>query len=209
MRAAWDESEARGLEVETQLGIQFCHGLSVNFTARAAVVRVPESICWDAQLTIWASGGVAQYEANQFLHTVTTGGVGMRQIDDLVAQTQHARRRRFKRSLGERMVPGEGSHLRAFADETIAIVATLTIFCDMILEPVALLPHHATCMRLLFTIQCIVLMGDYALPHLQFLDELLESHHLFFWSSIQSAPKTKAASYATLGEAVAAISQGS
>ena len=25
VRAAWDESEARGLEVEMLLGIQFCH----------------------------------------------------------------------------------------------------------------------------------------------------------------------------------------
>jgi hypothetical protein len=57
VRAAWGAGDDRGEEIGMQLGIAFEGGFNVNFTPRAPIVRVPESICWDAQHTIWASGG--------------------------------------------------------------------------------------------------------------------------------------------------------
>ena len=59
-------------------------------------------------------------------------------------------------------------------------MAVLTGFCDMVLTPASSLPAHATTMRMLFTIQCLVLLGDSALPRMQFLDELLEAHQDLF-----------------------------
>ena len=191
VREAWDDSEDSGQRKEMELGIVFENGLNVNFTPRAPVLRVPECILWDAQHSIWASGGVAQYEGNQLMHETKSAGVRWPLIDSFVRQTRHPGGTRFRRSLSERVTSGVDKHMRAFAGEMICVVAALTLVCDMILTPAAVLPAHATCMRMLFTTQFIALMGDSGLPHMQLLDELLEAHQVLFLALYPSCAKPK------------------
>ena len=85
---------------------------------------------------------------------------------------------RWTRPLADRVVLGEGSHVRAFAGETILLVAALTVLSDMVLPPASVLSAYATAMRMLVTIQCLVLAG--AFPHMQLLDELLGARQELF-----------------------------
>jgi hypothetical protein len=191
VRAAWGAGDDRGEEIGMQLGIAFEGGFNVNFTPRAPIVRVPESICWDAQHTIWASGGVGQYEVNQFLRAVSLGGVAFQHTENFVRQVMHPWRVRWTKPLADRVLLGEATHVKAFAGETIVLVASLTALCDMVLTPAAILEPHATSMRMLFTIQCLVLLGDSSIPHLQLLDELLEAHQAIFLLLYPACAKPK------------------
>ena len=53
--------------LETDLGFSFMEGLSVHYTPRARMLRAPECVLFDAQHTLWASGGITQFECNQFI----------------------------------------------------------------------------------------------------------------------------------------------
>ena len=191
VRNAWNRSPQEGAAMEMQLGIVWNRGRNVLFSARAPVFRVPESLCWDAQHSIWSSGGVGQYVCNQFIHDLTANGLNIPQIDDFIRYVVHPRGEKWKAPLSERIRPGNNKHIRAFAGETVLLITSLTMLCEMVIVPTGQLPGQRLLIQFLFTIQCLILMSDFALPHMDLLDELLEEFHKLFLHFYGACAKPK------------------
>ena len=54
---------------------------SLPYSLRAPMYRLPETVQWDAMQCIWASGGIGQYEVNQFVREVTHQGLPLAQVE--------------------------------------------------------------------------------------------------------------------------------
>ena len=80
--AEWTASPERGAQMELLLGIYHNEGLGLPYSTRAHLYRVPETVQWDAQHCIWASGGIGQYEANGFVQEAVNNGIPLDQIQD-------------------------------------------------------------------------------------------------------------------------------
>ena len=72
----------------------------------------------------------------------------------------------WTRALDMRIVDSPRAHIRAFADETVMLDICLVAFADMVLEPLGIMQEHVLCLRFLFTIQTMLLMGDKVFPAL-------------------------------------------
>ena len=77
----WEVSAERGERMETMLGIYHNGGRGLPYSARAPLYRLPETVQWDAMHCIWASGGIGQYQVNQFVREVTHRGLPLAQVE--------------------------------------------------------------------------------------------------------------------------------
>ena len=77
----WGVSAERGEHMEMMLGIYHNGGRGLPYSLRAPVYRLPETVQWDAMHCIWASGGIGQYEVNQFVREVTRQGLPLAQLE--------------------------------------------------------------------------------------------------------------------------------
>ena len=173
--AAWAQSPARGREAELLYSIHYNDGLSILFSPLARICRVPECVNWDAMHSIWASGGVAQYQINQFAHQMKLCGVSLADFDEF-ARLIRLKGESYRMRLSSRLKRGDDAHLRAFANESLALVTCLTVFSDAVLVPAGVMAEHVQCLRLLYTMQCILFMGDAARQHARLLGILAKQH---------------------------------
>ena len=67
LTVAFAAGPEQGYLLDTHLGIYFNRGLGVPFGDNAHLCRIPECMYLDAQHSIWASGGVAQFHINQII----------------------------------------------------------------------------------------------------------------------------------------------
>jgi hypothetical protein len=182
-----------GERMETSLGIGFHAGRSIPFSPRAPLYRIPECVYWDAMHTLWASGGISQYEANQFLHGVVRNGVRLDMLQNfigtIVLPGGNTNNRRFR--FCQRLVAGDNKHIRAFAGEMLMLVPCLILFSDMVLVPAGVMEPQVACMRLLFTIQVVIMAGDRAADIVDFLDELIWAHHDLYLGLYRACAKPK------------------
>ena len=65
--SVWAGAEDATRDMEQMHGNTYEHGLSLPCCAGAARYRAPACIFWDPMHTIWANGGIGQYDINQFL----------------------------------------------------------------------------------------------------------------------------------------------
>ena len=172
-----------------QLGIYFNEGLGVPLGANAALYRVPECLYFDAQHAIWASGGVAQYEINQFLNETQQRGLQLTTTGEWLKLVRCPGNMRWKPDLARRCPGGNGTHIRGFASEMLLLVSCLVAFGDAALTDA--MPAHVACLRFLYTIQVLILMGDRLLAHLALLEELLAAHHDLFLALYGECAKPK------------------
>ena len=185
VRAAWAISAARGGEVETGLGISWLKGRALPFSDRAPLYRIPESVYWDAQHSVWASGGVAQYEVNQFVLEAVRHGVMMGTLQEFlgcVRLPSSFGSKGIKFDLARRLQRGNDTHLKAFASEVLALTPCLLAFGEMVIVGSAMeveeaLRPHVTCLALLYCIQVIVFMGDRSCLVARLFDEIVQAHH--------------------------------
>ena len=75
------------------------------------------------------------------------------------------------------MVGGDNKHLRGFACELLMLVPGLLVVSSMVLQPTDTMGAHVMCLQMMYTIQCLILAGNDALPYLTLLDDLLDAHH--------------------------------
>ena len=170
-------------ELQTSIGFNYePKGLlwsDIRFT-----VAIPRSIYWDGMHSVYASGGVAAREINQFLRRVKDH-CRLQDLDsitrDIVTFPKTLPRLNLK--LSERVVDkDDGVSLRAFASETIQVLTVLTVFCVEWLEPKALLLEEVECLKLMAQIDQMLRRGDAVArtPAIERLDELIEDHHRRF-----------------------------
>ena len=171
VKTAWTESRARGEEVETSLGI------SRDACLTSPLYRVPVSVYWDPMHCLWASGGLGQYEINQWLREVRRHGVPWATLQGFVLQVKVPGPTRCNVQLEQRYVGGPTFHLRGFAAEMLVIVPWLIAFGDMVLAPGGLMFAHMACLRLLYDIQVIIMLGDAAHRIVGLLVQIVAAHH--------------------------------
>ena len=194
VRGAWAESAIRGREMETLLGISWLEGRALPFSDRAPLYRIPESVYWDAQHSVWASGGIAQYECNQFIQHVIGFGIIPDALQTFLRQVHLPKASgspHIRCDVMRRLARGDGAHIRGFASELLCLVPCLVAFADMVLTPIEALTPHATCLRLLYTFQTIIMQGDRARDVVRLLDEIIDAHHELYLLLYPSCGKPK------------------
>jgi len=99
---------------------------------------------------------------------------------------------RWRRPLQQRLGPNNNSsHIRAFASETLQLVEIFVAFADMVLEPAGIMPGHVLCLRFLYTIQVIIMLGDEACNHIDRFEDLLSAHHTLYMQLYSRCAKPK------------------
>ena len=144
------------------------------------VARVPYGIYWDPQHAYFASGGVAQYQVNQFVLVLMRRGVTLASLDAFV-QTITIPRGACKLQsnfFSTRIVVEKGAkkHIRAFASETVTAIRILGYYSDTIVKPTGELADHTRSLDCLRMITDIVLSGERALGKLELLKQLQREH---------------------------------
>jgi hypothetical protein len=146
------------------------------------VARFPGSIFWDWMHCLVASGGVAQYECNQFCRALTEAGISLMQVDEFAGQTilPSSWSRLPKTFFRDRIVDHPGKHMKAFASEVITAVSILGLFVDTVLRPLGALAQNIVCFDYMRSIVAVLKSGDDACKLVGELRRLLQLHHTAF-----------------------------
>ena len=104
--AQWAISEVAGKRAEMVMGMFHNEGMGLQFSNRRHLYRCPEKVLWDAQHSIWASGGIAQYEINQLLQQAMLDGMGMPNIQAFLRTVHLPGRPHCTLNLPLRIAPG-------------------------------------------------------------------------------------------------------
>ncbi len=152
LRTAWStKRKGEAMELERQCGLSYSGGVGLVWGPAAELARIPETLCWDIMHVVFASGGVAQYECNQFLQAVRSHGIPLDMVCKFKDQFVFGPGRHTLRAmkLNERIAEGEDKHLRAFAQEVTHLVVVLAVFGNMVLVPKGVMERHCRCIQLL------------------------------------------------------------
>lgn len=163
-----------------------------------ATCKPPVGVFWDWQHNLVSSGGVAQYEVNQFVRAIiahNTDGVSftLKQLDEFSASVRMPRRHHSltKDFFARRVVNGDSHHIKAFASEVLTAVMILGLFIDAVLKPIGILTRHVQCFDCLRVIVDLFCSGDAALEKLNLLQAQIGEHHKLFLSLYPTCAKPK------------------
>ena len=184
--------------LEQQLGYKYApHGLLASDMAEVA--DLPRSIFMDWMHSLCSSGGVAQYEVNQFVRRVV-GLVNNEERSNMFAQLDNfrlavvwpKREPRFKTlKLEERIVNKPGSHARMFAAECLQVVMAMGLYSVVLLQPRGKLPREIECFLILGRILNILRSGYRAVARVRLLEQLVLQHHDLFMQLYPECAKIK------------------
>ena len=62
-------------DLERRLGLSYGAGQGILFRPAAIVAQIPDTLFWDSMHTVYAIGGVAQYECNQYAQEIIGLGI--------------------------------------------------------------------------------------------------------------------------------------
>jgi hypothetical protein len=157
------------------------------------VAKFPGSIYWDWMHCLLASGGVAQYECNQFLRALRDAGISLLQVDEFAGQTilPSAWSRLPKTFFQDRVVDDSSKHMKAFASEMITAVCILGLFIDTVLRTSGALTQNIVCFDHLRSIVAVLKSGDDACKFLDELRLLLQMHHTAYQILYPTCAKPK------------------
>lgn len=146
------------------------------------VVQFPVSIFWDWMHCLLASGGVAQYECNQFLRALMRSGISLKDVDEFCMKiaTPSCQSKLTKTFFRDRVVDKQASHLRAFASEMLSAIQCLGIFVDVVVRPVGILELHIACFDRLRELVLMLSRGDQTCRDVNKLMDVIAAHHMAF-----------------------------
>ena len=168
------------------------HGILWHPRLRSKVNHV-EQTAYDWMHVIVTSGGVGQYQVNEFCKHVAAVGIGLRGLDDFAStfhmpKKHHALARNFFR---ERVNPEENSCLKCFAGELLVAVPILATLVRVLLQPQGILDDECSCLLQLARILDILCLQDRALGHVQELERAIRAHARGFASLYPACCKPK------------------
>ena len=181
-------------KVEQQLGYKYApHGLlASNMAVRA---NLPDSIYMDWMHSICSSGGVGQYEVNQFLVRLVrlAGRQILGQLDNFRQAIVWPKRepRHTGLKLEDRVVMKRTSHVRMFASECLQIIMVLGLYSVLQLQPMGMLLEEVECLLLLGRIVGILRSGHRAVARVMLLRQLVLQHHDMFLRLYPGCAKIK------------------
>ena len=113
--------------------------------------NLPDIIFFDTMHNVCASGGFAQYEANQFCRQVKEHGFPMEMLDSWYSCIRSPRQGFAKLSKHWFSVrvsdASDGSQRRAYASEMLTVVSVLSCFADEWLTPQGFMPAEICCLK--------------------------------------------------------------
>lgn len=170
----------------------------------------PGSLLWDLELRqyidaadfifidwyhcLCASGGVAQYEGNEYIRAIITHtDITLDDLDNFMATVSFPHRHHgFKPgSLGVCWTRKENAPWKYFATDTYEAIVALKAFTLMVLVPSGRLGEHTKCFLLLCTILDIYFMGDNAVGFVDILEASQNEHFRLFVKLYRECAKPK------------------
>jgi len=180
-------------EVEQALGLSYEPGGMAFDREGLSIARLPETVYWDWQHSLVASGGVAQYQLNQFVRKLTASGISCADLDAF-AKTIRWPRNSTKlpgNFFQKRVVHKPGKHLRAFANETLSAIDVLHFFSLLVLRPMGWKPDHVLSLELLLKIVSYIQHSANDRTILPLLEEALAQHHVTYLALYGDCVKPK------------------
>ena len=111
-------------------------------------VSFPSCIYWDWMHNWCSSGGVGQFHINQFvLVIIATLSIELQDLDVFARKVAFPKNtsRLSKWFFKDRVISGDGRHIRAFAAEILNAVDILAMFTQLVLKPTKCLEKHVEC----------------------------------------------------------------
>ena len=195
VRSAWlgNGTQSSKKEVERLCGVSFNRGLGLLWRRSVDITNMPEGIYYDWMHNLVASGGIAQYEVNQFLLLVLNSRVSLEDLAQFQKTVHYPKSYNSIRSLdlAARLVNQPGAHIKAFAQEVLSLVPMMIFFAEMVLMPLGVLPEHTLCLRYLNDILHILRHGDGAVAFVNTLGNLVRQHHELYMALYPACAKPK------------------
>ena len=140
-----------------------------------------------------ASGGLGQYEMNEYLKVLQLNNVGLDQLDSFQQGVciPKALTKLPKCFFAERICKDNDTHLRCFAGELLTAIPAMTLFNSLVLEPLGILRDHRLCFQQLATIIDILSKGEGALQFLPQLKRAISTHNEMFCKLYPNCAKPK------------------
>jgi hypothetical protein len=185
-------SRAEATAVERSCGLNYSDGFGLLWGNARTTARIPETIVWDSMHTLFASSGVANLECAEYVRAAVAAGIGLPMLNAFFSAFRSGGRKSLPRfDLEERHVGGEdGSGLKAFAGEIVALVPALVQFGRLVLVPRGVLLQQVKCMEYLFCIQSLLFSQDVQ-RSVQQLRALVVRHHILFAALYPSCIRPK------------------
>ena len=146
------------------------------------ICRPVSGTYWDWMHVLIASGGVAQYGANQFVIAARAAGLTPADFDAFAANIKwrKAETKLPASFFQSRVDTDAGKHMHAFASEMFQVYEVIALIIDMVLAPAGAVADHCTCARYMIVILSILKSGDDAVRHLGQLEHAIALHHEIF-----------------------------
>ena len=167
-------------------------GILWHPTLRDKVCPVRQTV-YDWMHILVASGGVCQYECNEYVKVLKEQGILPGQLDAFATQVTFPKKhqRLPKKFFQERVNWEDNTVLKAFAGETLLVVDTLVLSNRIVLEPLGVLQDHRECLELVASILGILSGGTAAHQFQHELKQKIARHNKLFDKLYSECAKPK------------------
>eukprot|EP00435_Cladocopium_sp_Y103_P032005 s3895_g8.t1 len=192
--AASEEHPKRFDKLEKAYGLVF-HPLGLPWCRDIADICNPiTNNCWDWMHILMASGGVAQYEFNQYTRRLCkTTGMTLAALDGFAAQVQWPKKAASwpKNYFQKRVVNEDDAHVKAFASELFQYMEILNVLVHVLVWPGNILQQETACLESMMNIISLLSMQENVLRHLPQLEHDIAKHHQLFLDLYPECNKPK------------------
>lgn len=178
--------QAYGL-VYNPLGAPWCPELR-------GICNAVSGTCWDWMHILMASGGVAQYEFNQYIRRLCKAtGLKPKSLDDFASQVVWPQKAAPwpKTYFQKRVVDEDDAHLKAFASELFQLMDILNLLICVVVRPANALQEETACLECMMDIIFFLSLQEKTLLHVGALDKAICKHHHMFLALYPECNKPK------------------
>ena len=155
-------------------------GLLWDLSLRAHI-DFPDCVYWDWMHNWCSSGGIGQYHLNGFVQEISTSlNMKLEELDEFASKVRLPKSspRLPRHYFRDRIVSGQGLHIRAFAAEVLGAVHVLAMFVQLVLKPVGILQEHVECFEYMQTLFALFKRAD--VNDVPKAYDLTQKHHRVF-----------------------------
>ena len=155
-------------------------------------VSFPSCIYWDWMHNWCSSGGVCQFHISQFVLVIIAAlRIELQDLDVFARKVAFPKNtsRLSKWFFKDRVISGDGRHIRAFAAEILNAVDILAMFTQLVLKPTKCLEKHVECFEAMQQLFAIYKRG--VLEDIPIARELTHKHHVLYMELYTGCEKPK------------------
>lgn len=163
-------------------GLHFSHHCPLWRPRLGSQMQPLQQTSFDWMHVLIASGGVAQFELNEFCKVLKTAGINLSVLDGFAKmacgpKSKHKLPATF---FEDRINMDENSHMKSFASEILTALPIVALFAEVVLQPVNMLSDYCQCMIHLNDILDVIVQQERALAMLDFLKESIRRRGILF-----------------------------